>query len=194
MFTEYLDLVHCIHHSLIGSPISELINSQATLALGDLADVERHTTPFFSDGSHYQLSLESLSLGDKKLDIDPKVFAYKGDAVSGVISDIGAVLSYLTDSAYYQLMTELPELLISRGFHLRAADPFDKCFHGSLAKLERSDFPILSFNIADRARLKLDENDLFFENLANESICITVRKSSSRSTQVDRDAGLYYGF
>ncbi|KAK1353520.1 hypothetical protein POM88_051885 [Heracleum sosnowskyi] len=58
--------------------LSPPFHPYARLTLGEKADIRGKTTPLRIDGAHYRISLESISLGRKKLDIDPKLFAQKG--------------------------------------------------------------------------------------------------------------------
>lgn len=47
---------------------------------------------------HYNLNLQSISVGGQTLPIDPSVFATTGR--QGTIVDSGTTLAYLTDEAY----------------------------------------------------------------------------------------------
>ncbi|KAK1353534.1 Peptidase A1 domain-containing protein [Heracleum sosnowskyi] len=104
----YPSFVHWLH-DLGAKKFSYYINGVVTDSfhpyerptLGDKADIRGKTTPLRIDGAHYRISLESISLGRKKLDIDPKLFAQKGiEGGTGVIIDSGGIKTWLTDDAY----------------------------------------------------------------------------------------------
>ncbi|KAK1353537.1 hypothetical protein POM88_019377 [Heracleum sosnowskyi] len=114
----------------------------ARLTLGDKADVRGKTTPLRIDGSHYRISLESIYLGWKKLDIHPKLFAQKGiEGGTGVIIDSGSIKTYLRDEAYNILCLAVGDEMVARGFKQRT-NTRNLCYYGIVEEVKRSGFPI----------------------------------------------------
>ncbi|KAG8047523.1 hypothetical protein GUJ93_ZPchr0008g13739 [Zizania palustris] len=61
--------------------------------------------------SLYFLSLKGISLGQKRLPIDPMVFAINDDGTGGVFIDSGTSLTYLQQDAYDAVRSELVSIL-----------------------------------------------------------------------------------
>ncbi|XP_062194890.1 aspartic proteinase nepenthesin-1-like [Phragmites australis] len=59
----------------------------------------------------YFLSLTGISLGSKRLPIDPLVFAINDDGTGGVIMDSGTSITYLQQDAYNALRSELVKVI-----------------------------------------------------------------------------------
>lgn len=166
--------------------VTENIHPNAKLVLGGLGDARGDNgTPLRLDDTRYLLSLQSLNLGVTKLDIEPSVFAFKNKVNTGVTISTTALNTYLADTAYSKLFAEVSDLLTEKHFDVKNTDPNDLCFYGSLEELERSDFPALSFNFAEGATLKLDEDDLFIRSGVN-FYCMTVKRSSTLSSDFRR--------
>lgn len=163
----------------INGVVTDPFHPYAGLTLGDEADMQGNTTPLQIDTAHYRLSLKSISLGRKKLDIDPKVFAHKSmQGGTGVIIDSGSVKTWLADDAYDVVRLAVLSELVQRGFDQRKQNTKNFCFYGFVEQVKRSDFPILSFNFAGGASLKLDEDDLFIDSIL-DYFCMTVMPSST---------------
>ncbi|KAL8144628.1 hypothetical protein AgCh_002990 [Apium graveolens] len=172
----------------INGVVTDPFHPYAGLSLGDEADVQDdNTTPLRIDtgSAHYRLFLESISLGEIKLDIDPKVFAHRaGRGGTGVIIDSGTIKTWLTVDAYDIVSIQVAIELRRRGFE-KKLNTADLCFYGFVEQVKRSDSPIFSFNFAGGARLQLDEDDLFMDSILNY-FCMTVMPSSINGPTLEK--------
>ncbi|KAM3683481.1 hypothetical protein ACJW31_12G150700 [Castanea mollissima] len=80
--------------------------SHNQLTVGDGARIEGPSTPITIFGGYYYVTLESISVGEKKLDISPKVFKVTKQGKGGVIIDSGSTLTYLPKAAFNPLKDE----------------------------------------------------------------------------------------
>ncbi|KAK1389952.1 hypothetical protein POM88_018130 [Heracleum sosnowskyi] len=179
---RYPSIVHRLH-DLGANKFSYYINGKVTdnfhpyagLTLGD-ADVQGgSTTPLLIDDAQYLISLETISLGEECLPIDPKVFAkIENVGGTGVVIDSGSVKTWVAETAYHKVDSRISDALDKRGFDRR-----DKyCYFGTIEEVQKSNFPILSFNFAGGADLHLDEDDLFMDYPLLNYFCLTVRSSA----------------
>jgi len=81
------------------------------LIIGDGARIEGPSTPITIFGGYYYVTLESISVGEKKLDISPKVFKVTQKGTDGVIIDSGSTLTYLPKAAFNPLKDEVLSLM-----------------------------------------------------------------------------------
>lgn len=59
---------------------------------------------------YYSINLQSISVNDKMLSIDPSVFAINDDK-AGTIVDSGTTLAYLTEEAYTPFVDAVSTIL-----------------------------------------------------------------------------------
>ena len=81
------------------------------MIIGDGARIEGPSTPITIFGGYYYVTLESISVGEKKLDISPKVFKVTQKGTDGVIIDSGSTLTYLPKAAFNPLKDEVLSLM-----------------------------------------------------------------------------------
>lgn len=143
------------------------------LILGDGAKVEGPSTPVEFFNGLYHLKLDGITLGDKKLAIDPILFRRTPSGNRGVIIDSGTPFTFLPRSAFEPLSSEVQRLmdnaLLPRVDRLGFPTP---CFKGAIDR-DLSGFPIVSFNFAGGVDLSLDAKSMFFEDVPNQ-FCMAV--------------------
>lgn len=144
------------------------------LILGEGARMEGDKTPVEYVMGLYFLTLEGITLGDRKLYIDPIVF--KNTPWGGVIIDSGSSLTYLARAAFNILKLEVEDL--TNGVLTRRDKPGYEppCYEGVIDR-DLAGFPILIFNFAGGADLALDPKSLFVEALPNQ-FCMAVAPSA----------------
>ena len=114
------------------------------LILGDGAEIEGTKTPVEYFMGLYILTLEGISLGDKRHYIDPIMF--KKMPSGGVIIDSGSTLTYLARATFNILKLEVVNLmegLVPRRDNLGYEPP---CYE-SLIDRDLTRFPVLSLTL-----------------------------------------------
>ncbi|GLT95122.1 hypothetical protein SLE2022_128240 [Rubroshorea leprosula] len=146
------------------------------LVLGSETDIEGDPTPLDIEG-HYYVDLQGISVGEKRLDIDPIIFQRKMDADSGVIMDTGSKWTWLATEAYAKLEQEVENQLqmLSLTKYDAVPDRGLLCYLGKLSQ-DLIGFPVVTFHFAGEAQLSLDINSLFYQRSRNV-FCMLVRPS-----------------
>ncbi|KAG4990632.1 hypothetical protein AAZX31_09G056100 [Glycine max] len=148
------------------------------LILGEGADLEGYSTPFEVYNGFYYVTMEGISVGEKRLDIAPETFEMKKNRTGGVIIDTGSTITFLVDSVHRLLSKEVRNLL---GWSFRQTtiekSPWMQCFYGSISR-DLVGFPVVTFHFADGADLALDSGS-FFNQLNDNVFCMTVGPVSS---------------
>ncbi|EFJ08415.1 hypothetical protein SELMODRAFT_131679 [Selaginella moellendorffii] len=80
------------------------------LVLGNVIEPDIQYTPLVPYMSHYNVVLQSISVNNANLTIDPKLFS--NDVMQGTIFDSGTTLAYLPDEAY-QAFTQAVSLVVA---------------------------------------------------------------------------------
>ncbi|KAK7329885.1 hypothetical protein VNO77_24066 [Canavalia gladiata] len=137
------------------------------LVLGDKANMQGDSTTLNVINGLYYVNLEAISIGGRKLDIDPTVFERSTrDNNSGVIIDTGADHTWLTKYGFEVLSFEVENLLegvLVQNEH----NPYTLCYNGEV-KQDLSGFPVVTFHFADGAVLDLDATSMFIQTSENE--------------------------
>ncbi|XP_057730275.1 aspartic proteinase nepenthesin-2-like [Arachis stenosperma] len=137
--------------SQIGHKFSYCIGSLADkssnynqLILGEGADLEGYPTHFQALRGMYYITMEGISVGERRLDIPPATFEMKENDAGGVIIDTGSTLTYLPDDVqiYY-------------------------------TRKDLVGFPVVTFHFAQGADLALDTGS-FFEQLTDSVFCMAI--------------------
>ncbi|XP_039164407.1 aspartic proteinase CDR1 [Eucalyptus grandis] len=141
------------------------------LILGDGAILEGDSTTLQTDKGFYFLDLEGISVGEKKLPIDPSTFKRRALGEGGVIIDSGATFTFLKEEGYVPLRNEVESLMA--GILNRAASlPKFLCYTGSMER-DLTGFPVVTLLFSGGAQLSLDTNSMFFQ-LTTNVLCMTI--------------------
>lgn len=148
------------------------------LILGEGADLEGFSTPFEVHNGFYYVTMEGISIGEKRLDIAPGTFEMKENGTGGVIIDTGSTISYLVDDVHKLIYKEVRNLI---GWSFRGAtienSPWMLCYYGSISK-DLTGFPVVTFHFADGADLAMDSRS-FFSQVSNDIFCMTIGPASN---------------
>ena len=130
------------------------------LIFGEGAKTEGITTFLDIIGSFYYIRLDSISVGEKMLDISPQVFELYEDGTRGVIIDSGTTLTYLPKAAFDPLKDEVLSLMkgIVKFIGTQQSSP---CFKGLIDR-DLAGFPVVTFNFANGVDLALDVKSFFY--------------------------------
>uniref|UniRef100_A0A7N2MJJ6 Peptidase A1 domain-containing protein n=1 Tax=Quercus lobata TaxID=97700 RepID=A0A7N2MJJ6_QUELO len=139
--------------------IWDLQYSHNQLTIGDGAKIEGPSTPIKIFGGDYYLTLDSISVGEKKLDISPQVFKLTEESTGGVIIDSGSTFTYLTNAAFDPLKDEVLSLMdgLVQFVGTLHSSP---CFTGVIDR-DLAGFPVVTFNFANGVDLAFRCKDLF---------------------------------
>ncbi|GAV74993.1 Asp domain-containing protein [Cephalotus follicularis] len=135
--------------------------SHSKLIIGNHARIEGDSTPLEVIYGNYYLTLESISVGGKMLDIDPNVFKMKIRGKSGVVIDSGSSGSWLVKDVFEALRHEVESLLdmmLIRYWY----KSWTLCYRGTVSQ-DLLGFPAVTFHFAGGADLVLDSGSLFFQ-------------------------------
>ncbi|XP_028751359.1 aspartyl protease UND-like [Neltuma alba] len=149
------------------------------LVLGEGARLEGDSTPLEVFNDLYHVRLESISVGEKQLDIDPCIFKRTPEGKGGVVIDSGTTLTFLLPEWYEPVASEVQKLL--DGKLERSYDPYipNLCYKGVISR-DLTGFPVVTFHFAGGAELALDINSLFQEN-GKEEFCLALQESQEMS-------------
>ena len=130
------------------------------LIFGEGAKTEGITTFLDIIGTFYYIRLDSISVGEKMLDISPQVFELSEDGTRGVIIDSGTTLTYLPKAAFDPLKDEVLSLMkgIVKFIGTQQSSP---CFKGLIDR-DLAGFPVVTFNFANGVDLALDVKSFFY--------------------------------
>ncbi|KAJ1433563.1 Xylanase inhibitor, C-terminal [Sesbania bispinosa] len=142
------------------------------LVLGDKANMQGDSTTLNIINGLYYVNLEAISMGGRKLEIDPTVFERSTrDNNSGVLIDSGADHTWLTKYGFEVLSFEVENLLegiLTQNKH----NPYTLCYNG-VASRDLGGFPVVTFHFAEGAVLDLDVTSMFIQTSENE-FCMAV--------------------
>ncbi|PRQ37202.1 putative nepenthesin [Rosa chinensis] len=144
------------------------------LIFGEGTKIEGAATPLELYNELYYLTLEGISLGQSRLQIDPKVFTRSPSGTGGTVIDSGTTLSFVVKSAYDVLSAEVQKL--ANGILERVQDPDTPtalCYKGTIDR-DLVGFPGATFHLAGGVDLFLDKTSLFQVTGENE-FCLAVQ-------------------
>ncbi|KAH1041671.1 hypothetical protein GLYMA_09G058400v4 [Glycine max] len=152
------------------------------LRLGEGADLEGYSTPFEVYHGFYYVTMEGISVGEKRLDIALETFEMKRNGTGGVILDSGTTITYLVDSAHKLLYNEVRNLLkwSFRQVIFENA-PWKLCYYGIISR-DLVGFPVVTFHFVDGADLALDTGSFFSQR--DDIFCMTVSPASILNTTI----------
>lgn len=146
----------------------------SVLVLGDGADVEGDVTPLEVFNDLYYITLESVSVGEKRLEIDPNVFKRTPEGKGGVVIDSGSTVSYMVGGGYGPIEEEVKRLLDGKLEVVKDPANPGLCYKGVIER-DLTGFPVVTFHFAGGAELGLDVNAFFHEN-GEEEFCLALQE------------------
>ncbi|XP_034700260.1 aspartic proteinase CDR1-like [Vitis riparia] len=150
------------------------------LVLGDGVKMEGSSTPFHTFNGFYYVTLEGISVGETRLDINPEVFQRTESGQGGVVMDSGTTATFLAKDGFDPLSNEIQKLV--RGHFQQViyrTIPGWLCYKGRVNEDLRG-FPELTFHFAEGADLVLDANSLFVQK--NQDVfCLAVLESNLKN-------------
>lgn len=162
--------------------ISDPFYNYNHLVLGDGADVQGYSTPFETINGNYYVTLEGISIGETKLEIDLEVFA-RTSYGGGVIIDSGSTLTTLPYEAFTLLAYEVRNL--TDGILTRIKDNtqwWELCYNGDVTR-DLSGFPVVTIHFAGGADLVLDPASLFYQR-AKDKFCMAIEPDNVSNDNV----------
>ncbi|KAL1321119.1 hypothetical protein HN51_065852 [Arachis hypogaea] len=166
--------------SQIGHKFSYCIGSLADkssnynqLILGEGADLEGYPTHFQALRGMYYITMEGISIGERRLDIAPATFEIKENGAGGVIIDTGSTLTYLPDDVQNLLYKEVRNIL-GGSFRKVIIETYPWLYcHLGVVSRDLVGFPVVTFHFAQGADLALDTGS-FFEQLTDSVFCMAI--------------------
>ncbi|XVE98649.1 hypothetical protein REPUB_Repub03eG0125100 [Reevesia pubescens] len=161
--------------------------SHNKLILGNGAMFEGDSTPLEVIGGQYYLTLEGISVGEKRLIIDSNIFRRKMWKRSGVIIDSGSATSWLVQEGFEALRNEvqsLLDMLLTRFLY----NSYALCYMGTIYQ-DLIGFPAVTFHFAGGADLVLDTQSLFVQ-LHPYAFCMAVLPSSATGDNITSSMSL----
>ncbi|KDP25625.1 hypothetical protein JCGZ_20781 [Jatropha curcas] len=131
------------------------------LKLGEDVDIEGDSTPFELRYGLYFITLEWISIGQERLDIDPDVFEKIQDR-GGVVIDSGTELTVLPQAAYDKIANKVHNLLdrFLKPYWADVGTYKRLCYYGNMNR-DLKGFPATTFQFSDGAELELEFRALF---------------------------------
>ncbi|KAM7470034.1 hypothetical protein LguiA_008217 [Lonicera macranthoides] len=150
------------------------------LILGNGSIFEGSSTPIYVN-DYYFLSLEGISIGESRLNIDPNIFKYTEKGTSGVLFDTGSTYTYLTRIAFEALIVALQTLMDGRLQRFSSLSyPDHLCYKGIINR-DLEWFRGLIFHFAEGADLVVPPDNMFLQNRRDSTFCLAVQSSESIS-------------
>ncbi|KAK7303923.1 hypothetical protein RJT34_14842 [Clitoria ternatea] len=151
------------------------------LILGEGADLEGYFTHFEVHKDFYYINMEGISIGEKRLDIDPSMFEIKENGTGGVIIDSGCTMTYLVNDVHELLDKEVRNLLGGSFRQVQVENtPWLLCYYGTISR-DLLGFPVITFHFAGEADLTMDSTS-FFHQSEDNVFCMAVGPSSASGT------------
>ncbi|KAK2966963.1 hypothetical protein RJ640_026515 [Escallonia rubra] len=152
------------------------------LILGDGAVIEGDSTSLEIYNGFYYLTLEGISVGDKRLGIDPKVFQRSSEG-GGVMIDSGTTVTFLARGAFEPLRSEVENIIGGSLRRVRATgNPDWLCYRGIAAR-DLGGFPVVTFHFGGGADLELNVENMFQNNM-EQVFCLAVGVADGNSPSV----------
>ncbi|KAF1870345.1 hypothetical protein Lal_00003551, partial [Lupinus albus] len=140
---------------------------------GEVVEPNMSYTPLIPNQIHYKINLESISINEHILNIDPKVFTTSSS--NGAIIDSGTTMAYFIEGVYNPIVEAIthtiPQSIVttdSDGFH---------CYLITTSVMDI--FPSISLNFANNASLVLRPQDylILIPALEGEKWCLVIQKT-----------------
>lgn len=148
------------------------------LVLGEGSYTEGDSTPLQIHFGHYYVTLQGISVGSKKLKIDPKAFAITWNGNGGVLIDSGMTYTKLANGGFELLYDEILDLMKGLLERIPTERKFEGlCFKGVVSR-DLIGFPTLTFHFAGGADLVLESGSLFRQH-GGDRFCLAILPSDS---------------
>ncbi|RXH71525.1 hypothetical protein DVH24_018880 [Malus domestica] len=119
------------------------------LVLGDGAKIEGTSTPIQVYNELYYLTLESISLAERRLEIDPEIFKRTESGSGGTVIDSETIVTFLATGAHVVLRDKVQKLLDGRLEKVeKPGVPSGLCYKGKIRQ-DLIGFPDVVLNFAD---------------------------------------------
>ncbi|XP_021896010.1 LOW QUALITY PROTEIN: aspartic proteinase nepenthesin-1-like, partial [Carica papaya] len=158
--------------------INDAHYSYNQLVLGDESEIEGDSTPLETSGVFYYLTLEWISIDQKRLDIDPSIFKRTDRRLSGIVIDSGTALTWLAEDAYKLFRDDVKRFLDP--VLTRYWQGNDLCYNGKVGR-DLVGFPAVTFHFAGDVDLVLEKESMFYQFSASpypDVLCMAVRPST----------------
>ncbi|XP_031383551.1 aspartyl protease UND-like [Punica granatum] len=153
------------------------------LVFGEGAVLEGDVTPLDTSGRLYSVSMEGISVGDEKLNIDPSIFKSQTLGDGGVVIDTGSTYSVLAKGGYEPLREEVQSLLDPSLQRITySQEPGLLCYKGQVDR-ELTGFPAVSFHLAQGADIVLDTSSMF-RQMELDTFCMAIEPSNDKMSNV----------
>ncbi|XP_059636146.1 aspartic proteinase CDR1-like [Cornus florida] len=138
------------------SNINDPYYNHNRLIIGDGAYIEGYSTPIAVHDNLYHLTLEGISMGEKRLDINRDLFGK-----DRVVMDSGTTDTLLTRSGFEPLKAEVQSLIC--GLLTQEVDSKNPGYlsYRGVVDEELKGFPVVTFHLAGGADLVLDIDNMF---------------------------------
>ncbi|KAK2970512.1 hypothetical protein RJ640_001717 [Escallonia rubra] len=153
--------------------ISDPHYSYNQLILGKGARLHGDSTPLDVYNDLYYLSLEGISVGNKRLDIDPKTFERTQTGYGGVIIDSGSTWSFLVRRAFEPLRSEVKNLIGGKLKRHRFMDQPDWLCYKGIVTQDLVGFPVVILHFSGGADLELGIENIFHDR-GEDRFCMAV--------------------
>lgn len=148
------------------------------LIIGEGAVMEGYSTPIEIFDGFYYLTLEGISLGETRLEIDEDVFK-RTSSTNGVIIDSGSSHTWLPQSVF-DIVAGGVHKLCEGILAIAPSGPSDPdgllCYLGNIER-DLEGFPVLTFHFAEGADLVLDVYGMFVEGESGDRFCFSILPS-----------------
>ncbi|KAK9734170.1 hypothetical protein RND81_04G120000 [Saponaria officinalis] len=157
---------HKFSYCLQGTPGYHCQVSQMFLSFGDQISKPAimYATPILSEEQYY-VSLLDISVENKKLNIQPDLFALKPDRVVRTYFDTGSTFTYLVSAAFDNLQNAIVDYVTRYNFKLeRWSGPkrglFEECWK-PLYDYAKVNLPKVTFHFDENADLIVQSTEMF---------------------------------
>ncbi|KAK3035651.1 hypothetical protein RJ639_033179 [Escallonia herrerae] len=166
--------------------IHDLYYSHNRLIVGNEAIIRGDSTPLEVYANFYYLTLEGISVGGNRLQIDPHVFQRSRQGHGGVFIDSGSEWTYLVRDAYEALKGEVARLYDAELTRAYLGDrPELLCYYGDMNR-DLVFFPVITFHFAGEAEFKLERQNVF-QPIIQGGFCLSMNVANGN---VPRDANV----
>ncbi|KAI9192641.1 hypothetical protein LWI28_025951 [Acer negundo] len=177
--------------------IVKLMGSRFSYCVGNIVDheykfnrlvlggavIEGYSTPIEIANGLYYLTLEGISIGEKRLEIDSEIFK-RTSSNNGVFIDSGTTYTWLTPTAYQAVRREIEDLC--KGLLMRLPYPWAPdgylCYFGEVSR-DVEGFPVITFHFAEGADLVLDVYGMILQVQA-QVFCLAILPSEDRKSLI----------
>ncbi|XP_030465862.1 aspartic proteinase CDR1-like [Syzygium oleosum] len=162
------------------------------LILGEGAIFEGYSTPLEVVNGLYYVTLEGISIGQKRLDIDRNAFR-RTRRYDGVVIDSGSPMTWLVEGAAQAVHSEVRSLLdrVLERVPSGPSSPSPLCYRGTVGR-DLIGFPAMTLHFAGGADLGLDAASMFYQARGDTFCAAVVRSDVAGLSIVGLMAQQYY--